>query len=283
MNIVACIKQVPDTNEVRIDSKTNNLVREGFPSIMNPFDESGVELALRLKERYGGRIMVVSMGPGQAREALQQALDMGADEAILLSDRAFAGSDTLATGYILAQYISGLDYDLILCGAEAIDGCTGQVGPVIAENLGIPQFTYVSGVEWEDEQWNIARSVGRYLEYHEAKGKILACVMKQIAAPRAAHPCSRNPKVISAREIKGLDPGRAGSTGSPTRVVKIQMADARQKCYVAIDDRLPARERIQSIINGGIESKEKVELIRGSSESLAYKILSLPEVERNVV
>ena len=87
MNIVACIKQVPDTNEVRIDSKTNNLVREGVPSIMNPFDESGVELALRLKERYGGRITVVSMGPGQAQEALQQALDMGADEAILLSDR----------------------------------------------------------------------------------------------------------------------------------------------------------------------------------------------------
>ena len=151
---------------------------------------------------------------------------------------------------------------------------------MIAENLGIPQFTYVNGLEWENEQWKVVRSVGRYLERHEAKGKILACVMKQIAVPRTARPCGRKPVILGAGDIKGLELKRAGSKGSPTRVVKIRMSDSRQKCYVTIDDSLPARERIQSIINGGIEPKERTELIRGTSESLARNILALPEIER---
>lgn len=279
MNIVVCIKQVPDTNDVRIDSSTNNLVREGVPSIMNPFDEAGIEIALRLKEQYGGKVTAVSMGPGQAEETLQQALDMGSDEAWLLSDRQLGGSDTLATGYILGQFIKSLDYDLIICGSEAIDGCTGQVGPIIAENLNIPQFTYVNQIERKEETWKVTRSVGKYLEYHETGEKILVCVMKQIASPRRPVPCGLRPVILNAADVKGLKARCIGSTGSPTRVVGIRMSDSRQKCYVAIDDSLPVKERIQMIINGGIEKRERAELIRGSSAELALKILKIPAVQ----
>lgn len=280
MNIVVCIKQVPDTNDVRIDSNTNNLVREGVPSIMNPFDEAGIEISLQLKEKYGGKVTVVSMGPEQAKEALQQALFMGADEAYLLSDRQFGGSDTLATGYILSQFIKEFDYDLIVCGSEAIDGCTGQVGPVIAENLDIPQFTYVNQIERSEGVWKVTRSVGKYLEYHETQEKLLVCVMKQIASPRKANPCGARPKILSTKDVKGLDASRIGSTGSPTRVAGIRMSDSRQKCYVVIDDSLSVKERIQMIINGGIEKRERAELIRGSSAELAQKVLNMKEVQR---
>ena len=144
MNIIVCIKQVPDTTEVKINPETSTLIREGVPSIVNPFDMYAIEEGLRLKEQFGGKVTVISMGPPQAREALKEAVAMGADEAILLSDRAFAGSDTWATAYTLSQAISKLGaFDVILCGKQAIDGDTGQVGPGIARQLSISQLTYV--------------------------------------------------------------------------------------------------------------------------------------------
>lgn len=133
MKIVVCVKQVPDTAEVKIDPVTNNLVREGVPGIMNPYDEAAVMMALQLKEQTNGTISVLSMGPGQAGEELKNAMRRGADAGYLLCDRKLGGADTLATGYALAETIRQIGYDLVLCGNEAIDGCTGQVGPLIGE------------------------------------------------------------------------------------------------------------------------------------------------------
>ena len=133
MDIIVCIKQVPDTTEVKIDPKTNTLVRQGVPSIVNPFDKNAIEAGLRLKEQHGGKVTVVSMGPPQANDALRECLAMGADEAVLVSDRAFGGADTLATSYTLAAVMRKLGhYDIILCGKQAIDGDTAQVGPEMA-------------------------------------------------------------------------------------------------------------------------------------------------------
>lgn len=281
MNIVVCVKQVPDTNEVKIDQKTNNLVREGVPSILNPYDRNSVEMALQLREQSGGKVTVVSMGPLQAQEALQYCLEMGADEAILLSDRAAGGSDTLATGYILSRLIESMKYDLILCGNEAIDGCTGQVGPIIAGNLNLKQFTYVRDITLKDGKLYIQRDVGREMEVYEAELPAVACVLKDVNEPREAVPVQRKVKVISADGL-GLDLKRVGNSGSPTKVVHIQMSDARAKSYFTVDDSLSWEDRIRVIINGGIVNRQKVELWRGTPEELAGRITSCEEVARFV-
>ncbi len=148
LQIVVCIKQVPDTSEVKIDRETNTLIREGVPSIINPFDLNAIEEGLLLRERYGGSVTVLSMGPPQVEKALREALSLGVDQAVLLCDRAFAGADTLATSYTLAAGIRKIGaFDLILCGKQAIDGDTAQVGPEIAEWLDIPHLTYVRSID----------------------------------------------------------------------------------------------------------------------------------------
>jgi electron transfer flavoprotein beta subunit len=148
MNLVVLVKQVPETTDVRIDRKTNTLIREGVSSIVNPFDMYAVEQALQIRDEHGGRVTCISMGPPQAEAALRETLALGADEAILLSDKAFAGADTLATSYTLAEAILKLgEFDLVICGKQAIDGDTAQVGPGVAEHLDIPHVTYVSKVE----------------------------------------------------------------------------------------------------------------------------------------
>ena len=147
MKIVVCLKQVPDTTVVKINPVTGTLIRDGVPSIINPEDKNALEAALVLKENEGVKVTVVSMGPPQAKAALREALCMGADEAILLSSRAFGGADTLATSKTIAAAIKKLDYDVIFTGRQAIDGDTAQVGPEIAEHLGIPQATNVQDVK----------------------------------------------------------------------------------------------------------------------------------------
>ncbi|MBP2027016.1 electron transfer flavoprotein beta subunit [Acetoanaerobium pronyense] len=147
MKIVVCIKQVPDTTEVKLDPKTGTLIREGVPSIINPDDKSGLEAALRLKDTIGAEVTVLTMGPPQADAALREALAMGADKAILLTDRAFAGADTWATSSALAGALRTMEFDLIIAGRQAIDGDTAQVGPQIAEHLNLPSVTYVEDIE----------------------------------------------------------------------------------------------------------------------------------------
>ena len=148
MRIIVCIKQVPNTTDVKIDPVSNTLIREGVESIINPFDLYAIEEAVRLRERMGGTVTVISMGPPQAEAALREAISLGCDEAILISDRKFAGSDTWATSYTLAQAVRKIGpFDVVICGKQASDGDTAQVGPGISTHLDIPQVTYVKKIE----------------------------------------------------------------------------------------------------------------------------------------
>lgn len=227
MNIIVCIKQVPDTTEVKIDPVTNTLVRDGVPSIINPFDENAIEAALQLVEKHGGKVTVITMGPPQATQALKDALAMGADEAVLICDRAFAGSDTLATSYALAQTVKKIaDYDLIICGKQAFDGDTAQVGPGLAEHLGIPQVTYAIDLAVEGKTAKVKRLLSDRFEIVETKLPALITVVKQMNDPR--HASLKNVMKARKKEIPqwtaediGADPARCGLNGSPTNVVRV--------------------------------------------------------------
>lgn len=229
MKIIVCIKQVPDTSNVRMNPETNTLIREGVESIINPFDEYALEEGVRLKEQYGGETTALSMGPPQVKDALKEAISRGIDRACLLSDRAFAGADTLATAYTLAAGIKKLGgADLILMGRQAIDGDTGQVGPGVAENLGIPHITDIKKIEQIDEDGTII--VERLLEdgYVRLKTKLplLLTVVKEINEPRL--PSLRSKMLARKKEIAVLskeeleiNAERIGLNGSPTQVIKI--------------------------------------------------------------
>ncbi|MFQ5809867.1 MAG: electron transfer flavoprotein subunit beta/FixA family protein [Armatimonadota bacterium] len=227
MQIIVCVKQVPDTTEVEWDEETGRMKREGVESIINPFDENALEEALLLREKHGGTVTVLTMGPPQAEEALRSALAMGADEAVLLTSRDFGGADTLATSYTLAQTIRKIgEYDVILCGRQAFDGDTGQVGPGLAEHLGIPQITYAIEVEVTDRKCRVRRLLEDGFEVVEARMPVLVTVVKQINEPR--HPRLRNVLAATKKEITvwgpadiDVDPERCGLQGSPTRVVRV--------------------------------------------------------------
>lgn len=227
MNYIVLIKQVPDTTDVRIDPVTNTLVREGVPSIINPFDENAIEAALQLKEKHGGTVTVLTMGPPQAEQALRDAIAMGADEAILLSDRAFAGSDTLATSYTLAQAVRKIsDFDVILCGKQAFDGDTAQVGPGVAEQLGIAQITYAIEAELEGKTLRVRRLLDDRFEVVEARLPVLITCVKQMNDPRHAglKGVMRARKATIAKWTAAdieADPDRCGLNGSPTNVVRV--------------------------------------------------------------
>ena len=227
MEIVVCVKQVPDTTEVKIDPVKNTLIREGVPSIVNPFDKIAVEVAIQLKEKHGGRVRVVSMGPPMAQDALKECLAMGADEAILVSDRAFAGADTLATSYTLAETIRKMGpVDIILCGKQAIDGDTAQVGPGIAENLGMPQITYAAKIEVNGDTVKVDREHEAVYEVYEVKMPVMITVVKSIAEPRfptvkgTMRANRAQIPVWSAADISA-DEKRIGLNGSPTQVRRI--------------------------------------------------------------
>ncbi|MDI6732151.1 MAG: electron transfer flavoprotein subunit beta/FixA family protein [Candidatus Margulisbacteria bacterium] len=227
MEIVVCIKQVPDTTEVKINPETNTLIRDGVPSIINPFDENAIEAALQLREKHGGKVMVITMGPPQAAEALRAAIAMGVDEVALISDRAFAGSDTWATSYTLSQAIKKLGkIDLILCGKQAIDGDTAQVGPGIAEWLGIPQVTFAVKIEINNNVAKVERMLEEVNEVVEMPLPGVLTVVKQINEPRM--PSLKGMLKAKKTEIKTLsaavleaDPSNLGLNGSPTNVMKI--------------------------------------------------------------
>ena len=280
MNIIVCIKQVPNTKEVRIDPKTKNIVREGVPSILNPYDENALEAALSLRDQTGGTVTAISMGPPQAAEILIAALEMGADRGILLSDPAVAGADTLATGYALAGMIKNLRADLVLCGAEAIDGCTGQVGPIIAENLTWPQFTYVHSIKMEEDRLKISREVKDAFELYECELPAVACVLKGINSPRKKESTEKKPEIIKAKDL-GLDPGRLGIKGSPTKVSDISFSEKNCSSFVSVDGALPVRERIRTLMNGGLPSKQ-VSYIRGTALELAEIIFDEPILQGEI-
>ncbi len=228
MNIIVCLKQVPGTTDVSIDPETNTLRRQGIKNIINPFDAYALEEGVRLKERYGGKVIAISMGPPQAEEMLREAISCGADEAILLSDAAFAGADTLATSYTLSQAIRKIEqYDLVICGRQTIDGDTGQVGPELAEWLDIPFIAYVSKVEEIDNDlMRVERMVEDGHEIIEMSLPGIITVVKEINVPRlpSLRGMARSRKaeipVWTAGDL-GVDEGMVGLSGSATTVVRV--------------------------------------------------------------
>ena len=228
MNILVCLKQVPGTTKVKIDPQTNTLVREGIENIVNPFDTYALEEGIRIKERCEGKVTAVSMGPPQAEEMLREAISTGADEAILLSDSTFAGSDTWATAYTLAKAIDKLEQcDLIICGRQTIDGDTGQVGPELAEILGLPFVAYVSKVEEIGNEYiRVRRMIEEGYEVIETSLPAVITVVKEINVPRLpslrglAKAKSAAIPVWTAEEL-GVNKSMVGLSGSATRVVKV--------------------------------------------------------------
>ncbi|MFP4416989.1 MAG: electron transfer flavoprotein subunit beta/FixA family protein [Fibrobacterota bacterium] len=227
MNIVVCIKQVPGTTQVKINPDTGTLIRDGVEAVINPFDEYAVEEALRIRDKVGGTVKVITMGPPQAQSALRTAIAMGADEAYLISDRAFAGSDTWATSYTLAQGIKKLgDTDLVICGKQAIDGDTAQVGPGVAEMLNIPFVSWVRKVEEiNDSAVRVERMMEDGYDVVELQLPALLTVVKEINEPRMASLKGKmrakkaQITTISASDLD-VTPEKLGLKGSPTQVLR---------------------------------------------------------------
>ena len=227
MKIVVCIKQVPDTNEVKLDPKTNRLIRDGVPSIINHDDKAGIEAALQLKERVGGTVTVVCMGPPQADVALREALAMGCDEAYLLSAREFGGSDTCATAIIISSALKKIGYDIVFTGRQAIDGDTAQVGPQIAENLGIPQISYTEElVDVTDKTITVKRQYEDRYHIIEAPLPCLLTAIQELAEPRYMHAggiidaYAKDITVWGFEDLSDvINPDHIGLMGSPTKVV----------------------------------------------------------------
>ncbi len=234
MKIIVCIKQVPDAKDVRLDPVTNTLAREGVQSIMNPYDQHALEEAVRLKERHGGEVVVVTMGPPQAEEMLRQAISCGADRAVLVSDRAFAGADTWATSYTLENALKKIgNFDLILCGKQAIDGDTAQVGPGLATRLGIPYLTCIQKVrEGSDKGLIVERMMDDGYDVVAVDYPALLTVVKNINEPRVPS-IKGKMKAKKAEIVKfnaediGADPCCIGLPGSPTKVVTVFPPEAR--------------------------------------------------------
>lgn len=236
MNIIVCIKQVPDSAQVKIDPNTGNLIRTGVPSILNPYDHYALEKALAIKAKTGAKVTVLSMGPNQAMAVLRLALALGADEGILLSDRAFAGSDTWATAYALATAVQKIGpYDLILCGQMAIDGDTAQTGPEMAYHLNIPQITFCESVDSDGQRVIVKKLIEGGHQIMEADLPVLLTMtMPADYAPKypsflAAHKAQEKPiSVWTAAQI-GADLHKVGLEGSPTRVARIFPPAGRSK------------------------------------------------------
>lgn len=227
MKIVVCAKQVPDTTEVKLDPKTNTLIRDGVPSIINPDDKAGIEAALQLKEKCpGSTVTVVSMGPPQADVALREALAMGCDDALLISDRAFGGADTWATSSTIAAALKKLDFDVIITGRQAIDGDTAQVGPQIAVHLGLPVISYAEDIKVEGDSVVVKRQYED--RYHVVKAKMpcLITALSELNEPRYMTPggifdaFDKEVTVWGRADLKDVDDSDLGLKGSPTKIAK---------------------------------------------------------------
>jgi electron transfer flavoprotein alpha/beta subunit len=233
MRIIVCIKQVPDTAEVKINPETGTLIREGVPSIINPFDLNAIEAGLQIRERAGGKVTVITMGPPQAESALRDAIAMGADEALLLSDRAFAGSDTWATSFTLSKAIEKLGTDIIICGKQAIDGDTAQVGPETAEFLNIPHVSYIRKIEEVTENSiRVQRMMDEGYDVVESSFPVLLTVVKELNEPRMPSLKGKMTAKKAVIQKWGAEDILAnendlGLKGSPTQVKNIFTPEAR--------------------------------------------------------
>jgi electron transfer flavoprotein alpha/beta-subunit len=260
MNIIVCIKQVPDTATVKFNPETNTLLREGVENIMNPFDRQALEAALCLKDKEDAKVTVITMGLPQATDVLKEAIAMGADDAVLISDRALAGSDTMATSIALAAAIKHIgEYDLVLCGKQAVDGDTAQVGPEIAEHLGIPQITGALSLNFADGKFVAVRENESSSMTLAAAAPLLVTVTKAEKEPRFASIKGK----MKARKAKiptltiadmGVDEANVGLAGSPTKVRK-----SFTPCPPAIESEIFAEEdaakNVELLFNKLVEAK----------------------------
>ncbi len=256
VRFIVCVKQVPDTTEVKVDPETNTLVREGVPSILNPFDQFALEEAVRMKKE-GDEIVAISMGPPQAKKELMKCLALGADKAILLSDRALAGADTWATAYTLTQAIKKIgDFDLIFCGYQAIDGDTAQVGPEIAAQLGIPQVTYVESVE-EIKPKRLVAKAQTEDGYKIVEAKLPALLTG--ITPSSFEPTNPPlPKIIGAKKKPfitwnaddlGGEKDNYGLAGSLTQVIKVYSPPVKEKGVVITDEPKAAVKKLMELLS----------------------------------
>lgn len=228
MKIIVCIKQVPNTTEIKIDPETNTLIREGVESVINPFDLYAIEEAIRLKEQHGGEVTALSMGPPQVESALREAVSMGVDNIILLSDKAFAGADTWSTSLTLATAINKIsNYDLIIFGQQAIDGDTAQVGPGVATHLDIPQTCFVRKINGiSDGRITLERLMEDGFDRIEMLLPAAITVVKEINTPRlpslrGKRAAKKAELIVYSAEDLALPSEEIGLNGSPTQVVKI--------------------------------------------------------------
>jgi electron transfer flavoprotein beta subunit len=234
VNIVVCIKQVPDTAEVRINPETNTLIRDGVPSIINPYDMHAIEAGLQMREKVGGKVTVITMGPPQAESALRDAIAMGADDAVLLTDRAFAGSDTLATSYTLSKAVEKIGADIVICGKQAIDGDTAQVGPEMAEFLNIPHISYIRKIDdVKPDLMRVQRLMDEGYDVVESSIPVLLTVVKELNEPRL--PSLKGKMNAKKAEIKkwtaadmNAEEVNTGLKGSPTQVKNIFAPEAKK-------------------------------------------------------
>jgi len=265
VKIIVPIKQVPETSAVKMDPETGTMIREGVEAIINPLDLYGIELAIQLREQFGGEVTAISMGPPKAEKALREAIAMGCDAGILLSDRAFAGADTWATGYVLARAIARLgQFDLVICGERATDGDTGQVGPGIASFLDLPVASYVGKVDGvADGRIRAHRLVEDGYEVHEIDLPAVITVVKEVSDPRlptlrGKQKARKTDLPVWTAETVEAEPGFTGLDGSPTRVVKIHRPKVARECrkVVATDE-----ETTNEAVDGLIELLESKDLI----------------------
>ena len=237
MQIVVPIKQVPETNAVKMDEKTGTMIRENVEAIVNPLDLYAIEIAIRVREQRGGEVVGISMGPPKAESALKESIAMGIDTGVLISDKAFAGSDTWSTSYVLSSAIRRIgQFDLVICGERATDGDTGQVGPGIAGMLDVPVATYVSSIDnISKSSCRVHRLVEDGYEVLDVELPAVLTVVKEVAEPRL--PTLRgkqkarktNIEVLSVRDLD-VEPAKLGLNGSPTRVVKIFRPKVARQC-----------------------------------------------------
>ena len=248
MNILLCVKQVPDTADIRIDPEKNVLIRKGVPSILNPFDSYALEAAARIKDRDPAtKIVALSMGPPQAEAVLRECLAIAADRAYLISGRAFGGSDTLATSYILSEAIKLVSeqegpFDAVFCGKQAIDGDTAQVGPEIAEHLGIPQVTYGLEAEVSGDVLNVRRETEAGYAVVSVKTPCLVTFTKpsfEVRYPTIPSKLAADKAditVLSEEDLTSIDRTQIGLAGSPTKVKKTYVPSRRKECnYVSAE------------------------------------------------
>lgn len=260
MNIVVCIKQVPDTTEIKIDPIKNTLIRNGVPSILNPYDKNALEQGLKLKDRYGGTVTAISMGPSGAKAVLREAISLGADKAYLVTDRAFGGSDTYATSYILSKAIEKVGKpDFILVGKQAIDGDTGQTGSSIAEHLNINRLSCALDIKIEDNKCIIKRQIEEGVEIVEAKLPILCTITKESNKPRYAtikgkiNSFKAEIEEITLADMPDTDTTKIGLKGSPTRV-KATFTPKRQASGEIIEI-IDPKETAKSLVSKLLEAK----------------------------